>query len=299
MRILLAVDGSPSSIEARDLVASLPWPEKTSVTVLMAYQLPTGWFGDLAAAGWLPESERALEAEAEATLDKLAAPLDGHGWMIDRRLLRGRAASAILSLADEVEADLIVLGSRGHGPIGSMLLGSVSAEVADRARCSVLVARGPRVSRLLVATDGSECSLIIPDVIGGWVALSGLPAVSLSVTPVDSPAFEMMVKLYTMGGHPLEPDQRELRKHHEQLAAAMAGRLSAAGIPARAAVRDGDAAHEIIKATAEVDADLVVTGSHGLRGIDRWLLGSVARNVLLHTKASVLIVRRRDEPSRS
>lgn len=300
MRILLPVDGSTSSIQARDLVASLPWPEKTSVTLLTTYHVPTGWFSDPQAAdGWLPDAAQDLERQAEAGLKELAAPLEGHGWMIDQRLVRGRAAGAILAAAEELEVDLIVVGSRGHGRIASMLLGSVSAEVSDRARCSVLVSRGPRVSRLLVATDGSECSSIIPDVIGDWVAFSGLPAVSLSVTPADSPAFEVMVKLYTLGGYPLEPEQRELRERYRQHASTMAERLAAIGIEARVEVREGDAAHEIITATAETDADLVVTGSHCMHGIDRLLLGSVARNVLLHTTASVLIVRRMDSPGSS
>jgi nucleotide-binding universal stress UspA family protein len=179
-----------------------------------------------------------------------------------------------------------------------MLLGSVSAEVAGAARCAVLVARGTHVSRLVVATDGSECAAIIPDALLACGAFSGLPAIALSVTPVDSPAFELMVRLYTLGSETLESQRDELSRAHRGHADALAARLSAGGIPAEAEVRSGDAADEIIRATEAHGADLVVTGSRCLRGLDRWLLGSVARNVLLHTKASVLIVRRRP-PSQS
>ena len=168
-------------------------------------------------------------------------------------------------------ADLIVLGSRGHGPIASMLLGSVSAEVVERAGCSVLVARGSSASRLVVATDGS--------------------AIALSVAPVDSAGFELMVRLYTLGSLSLEPDREELRERHQRHASAMATQLSGNGIPAQAEIRSGDAAQEIIAAAAEHKADLIVTGARCLHGLDRWLLGSVARNVLLHSRASVLIVR--------
>ena len=56
-------------------------------------------------------------------------------------------------------------------------------------------------------------------------------------------------------------------------------------------VATGDAAHEILTAARERQADLIVTGSRCLHGVDRWLLGSVARNVVLHADASVLIVR--------
>src|SRR6188472_646122 len=97
MHILIAVDGSPSSVQARDLVASLAWPANTSVTLLSAYRVPTGWLVDPQAASvWLPDAEEDLERDAEKALDELAAPLEGHGWNIDRRHLRGRAAGAVL-----------------------------------------------------------------------------------------------------------------------------------------------------------------------------------------------------------
>jgi nucleotide-binding universal stress UspA family protein len=79
----------------------------------------------------------------------------------------------------------------------------------------------------------------------------------------------------------------------------MAGRLSEHGIPAEAEVRLGDAAREIIAAASARQVDLVVTGSRCLHGMDPWLLGSVARNVLLHTHASVLIVRPKATPAGS
>jgi nucleotide-binding universal stress UspA family protein len=300
VRIILAVDGSPSSEQARDLVAALAWPRGTSITVVTAFDIPTAWMTESAAmAGdWLARIEDETRRAAEASLVDAAAPLDGKGWTVDRRVVRGRAAGAILALAQDVGADLIVLGSRGHGTIASMVLGSVSAEIAEQARCSVLVARGPTVSRLLVATDGSECAGIIPTVIGQWDVFRGMPAIALSVAPVDSPAFGLMVRLYTLGAMSLEAEQQELRDRFRQYAKDTAKELSSHGVTARAESRSGDAADEIIRAAVDADADLIVTGSRCLHGLDRWLLGSVARNVLTHTRSSVLIVRKETVPSR-
>jgi nucleotide-binding universal stress UspA family protein len=56
-------------------------------------------------------------------------------------------------------------------------------------------------------------------------------------------------------------------------------------------VRSGDPANEILQAAAELKSDLIVTGSRGLGTLDRLVLGSVARNVLIHAPCSVLIVR--------
>jgi nucleotide-binding universal stress UspA family protein len=294
MHILLALDGSPSSVHARDLVASLPWPGGTAVTLLTAYEVPAAWFPEaVAAGGWSAGAEDALRTEAVAALDALAATLDGHGWTIDQRVVLGRPASVILEIADDVGADLVVVGSRGHGRIQSMLLGSVSAEVADLARQSVLVARGGRLASALVATDGSECAGAITEVLADWQVLRGVPAVILSVAPVSSPAFELMVSLYTLGSESLQGHEEELLARYRGYADAMAARLSEIGIPSDVEVRAGDAADEIVKAAAELHADVIVTGSRCLHGMDRLLLGSVARNVVHHAHASVLIVRPR------
>jgi nucleotide-binding universal stress UspA family protein len=292
MHILLALDGSPSAVHARDLVASLPWPAGTSVTLLTAYQVPAAWFPEAGmAGGWITGAEDALRTEAVDALAAMAVPLEGHGWTIDRKVVLGRPATVIREVADAVDADVIVMGSRGHGRIESMLLGSVSAEVADLARQSVLVARGGRVARALVATDGSECAAAIPDRLAAWQVLRGVPAVVLSVAPVSSPAFELMVKLYTLGSETLEGQEEQLLARYRGHADELAARLSAIGIPTDVEVRAGDAAHEIVKAAAERHADLIVTGSRCLHGLDRLLLGSVARNVVQHAHASVLIVR--------
>jgi nucleotide-binding universal stress UspA family protein len=67
--------------------------------------------------------------------------------------------------------------------------------------------------------------------------------------------------------------------------------LRAAGRDSTADLRSGDAAAEIIEAIGEWQADLVVMGSRGRTGLTRLLLGSVARNVVHGTSASILVVR--------
>jgi nucleotide-binding universal stress UspA family protein len=297
MHILLAVDGSPASLEARDLVAGIRWPESTGITLVTAFELPPAWYMDTSITGdWLADAEDALRQGARQELATMAAPLEQRSWTIEQRVAEGRAATAILATADEVDADLIVVGSRGRGPIRSMLLGSVSAEVTSQSRRSVLVARGRDVSRVLVATDGTECSSVIPDVLAKWDALRGLEAIALSVTPIDSPTFDLLVRLYTLGEDPLKRQREDLGTMHRGYAAQMAQRLRGLGMSTQEEVRSGDAAHEIVTAAAERQADLIITGSRCLEGLDRWLLGSVARNVVLHAHSSVLILRDKERP---
>jgi nucleotide-binding universal stress UspA family protein len=294
MRILLAMDGSESAIEARDLVAALPWPQPTSITVVMAFELPMAWVSGAAVTGgdWMETAEKDLRRQLEEDLAELVRPLEGRGWTVERRVVDGRPASVIMGVAEEIDADLIVMGSRGHGVMRAMLLGSVSAEVAGNAQRSVLVVRHDHATRLLVATDGSDCVAVVPELLGEWGVFRGLPAVAASVAPVDSPAFELMVSLYTLGNEPLEEQKRQQLDAHRAHAEAMAASLAAIGIEADPVVRAGDAANELVKLAGELEVDLIVTGSRCLHGLERWALGSVARNVLLHADASVLVMRR-------
>jgi nucleotide-binding universal stress UspA family protein len=294
MRILLAMDGSESSAQARDLVGALPWPADTEITVLTAYELPLAWVSGAAVTGgdWMETAENDLRRQLQEDLAEWARPLEGRGWTLDRRVVDGRPASVILGVATEIDADLIVLGSRGRGAMRAMLLGSVSAEVAGDAERSVLVVRHSQATRLLVATDGSDCVAVIPELLGEWGVFRGLPAIAASVAPVDSPAFELLVSLYTLGNEPLEEQRRRQVEAHGAHAEAMAASLGGIGLQAESVVRSGDAAHELVKLASERQADLIVTGSRCLHGIERWALGSVARNVLMHAEASVLVMRR-------
>ncbi len=86
-------------------------------------------------------------------------------------------------------------------------------------------------------------------------------------------------------------DVERAREEATRIAADAAERLRSAGREAEIEVREGDAASEIIAAAKDRQADLVVIGSRGRSGLTRMMLGSVARNVLVGTASSVLVVR--------
>ena len=292
MKILIALDGSEGAAMARDLVVSLALPDSTEVHLVAAYQVPTDWAPELGAGlAWIDDAETAMQETLHETLATMAAPFVASGITPVEHVVRGRAATAICTVARQIGADLVVTGSRGRGVIASTLLGSVAAEVATDAPCPVLVARGGRVARLLVATDGSPSAEHIPDRLEAWAFFRGLPADVVSVSISESPTFELIVGLYTLGDERLANKRRDLHDRYRRSAEAMAERLSGIGIPATAHVRTGDVAHEILSAARDHGADLVITGSRGLGALDRLLLGSVARNVLTHFAGSVLIMR--------
>lgn len=300
MKVLLALDGSAPSLVARDLVANLPWPGGTTVHLVGAYHVPIDWTGGVGSTmAWVGDIDDALRDQLIEDLRAMAEPVAARGLAVEQHVLRGRAADVITKLAIDLGADLIVTGSRGRGPIRSMLLGSVAAEVAAEAPVPVLVARRDSLERLLVATDGSRNASRIPELLAAWCIADGAKADVVAVSVPDPPGFDLMASLYTLGSDALAKSRQKEAERAVTDSDAMAERLANAGIQATPHVRSGDAAAQILDAASELDTDLIVTGSRGLGQLERLLLGSVARNVLVHAGCSVLIVRgvAQDEPS--
>jgi nucleotide-binding universal stress UspA family protein len=79
------------------------------------------------------------EILAEAKADAAA-----QGVNAETRLVAGDPAAQICRLAEERDADLIVMGSRGHGPLAAALLGSVAGHVVQHAHCPVMVVPDPK-----------------------------------------------------------------------------------------------------------------------------------------------------------
>jgi nucleotide-binding universal stress UspA family protein len=290
MKIVLGVDGSPCSLTARDFVGGLRWPVDTTIHMVTAYQVPIDWTGGVGSAmDWVGDAQDAAAAGARGELERLAEPLLDRGLAVEYHVARGRAAEVIVELAAELRADLIVTGSRGRGPIRSMLLGSVAAEVSGHAPCPVIVARGDRVSRVLVAADGSDAAAQIPARLAALAAFRETPIDVVSVVVPDPPAMELMVELYTLADGRLASLRAELTEEATRAAAEMVERLADHGLSGAPHIRRGDAAAEIVRAAETLGVDLVAVGSRGLSGLDRVVLGSVARNVLFHARCSVMI----------
>ncbi|WP_373650886.1 MULTISPECIES: universal stress protein [unclassified Schlesneria] len=142
MRILLAVDGSRCSDAAIDETSRMPWPSETIVKVVIV-DAPLGrgrMPGSSTAYDELVQQQRqevtgVLQA-ATARLRKAAPHLT-----VQSKLLEGNPKDGIVREAEDWQADLIVVGSHGYGPIRRFFMGSVSMFVAHNAPCSVYISR--------------------------------------------------------------------------------------------------------------------------------------------------------------
>ena len=294
MRILLAYDGSQGSQQALALADALALPPGSSIRVVLVVQPAMAALGPAGMPGALipsPALDEALMAALRADVDAAVRMLGRADRTAEGTVTIGRPASVLLDEATRFRADLAVVGSRGQGPIASLVLGSVSSEISDHAPCPVLVARTPEITTILFATDGSEAAAKAEEMLGSWPTFDGLPIRVVSVADVAAPWHTGIAPMLHAKAAAAHAEAVEIAQaEHSRLAEDAAVRLRAAGRSVETNLRSGDAAGEIISGAEEFGADLIVVGSRGRTGLARLVLGSVARNVLHGSRASVLVV---------
>jgi nucleotide-binding universal stress UspA family protein len=143
MKILLATDGSKGSDAVVQSIAKRPWPAGSEVKVLSVVELhltpkPGSWL--------VPDSHylkllHELQERARIAVEQAEAVLKATALQVSSDIVIGNAKSTILKQAEEWPADLLVLGSHGHGVLERVLMGSVSQAVLAQAHCSVEIIR--------------------------------------------------------------------------------------------------------------------------------------------------------------
>jgi nucleotide-binding universal stress UspA family protein len=184
------------------------------------------------------------------------------------------------------------MGARGLSAVRRLLLGSVSSEVVDHARCPILIARHATIDRVLLATDGSPSG----DEATSFVAHSGLfEGSQVRIISVGNPGLPWWVGVTPVDGMTsidIYADQSEASERHARhVSEEAAERLSDLQVLGTTAIRDGDVVSAILQDAKDWNAELIVMGARNMGTMQRWLVGSVSRSVLHLAGASVLIVR--------
>ena len=285
MKVLFATDRSRDDQQARDLVASARWTAGTEIE-LFGVMRPVG----LAIVGELVDRN---VRDFEHELDDLAISLLLRDCMVTWRTAVGQPADEIAARARAIEADLIVVGSRGRGPLATSILGSVSAGVIDRAPCPVLVARSGEVKRIMLADDGSVGAATAAAFLDDWAIFTEAALQIVSVVDVGRPLSTSgeAPMIYPAGEHLYFDSLQKERERAQKTVATRAKGFKPRSGAITKSVREGDAADQIFAAASDFAADLIVVGSRGQTGLARFSAGSVARQVLLGAKCSVLIAR--------
>lgn len=231
--------------------------------------------------------------EARRHLKTVQMRLEGEGYDVETHIRHGSAAKEIVKLAKEFKAALIAMSSHGRSGPARWALGSTAERVLRTSLVPILVcnpaslARGTTsggIRKILVPLDGSERGAEILDSIIPLATITGAELVLLHVAPED-PTWAAIPHIYPgVETLPTEDDAMSL------IAPAIQ-RVKDAGVAHDVRIAFADPATAICELADHTDVDLIAMCSHGRRGIERLVFGSVAEKVLRHSPVPVLLKR--------
>jgi nucleotide-binding universal stress UspA family protein len=213
--------------------------------------------------------------DAKAHLDAIIVEAERQGVPATPLVRSGDSPHAeIAAAAEELNADLIVMGQQGRRGLARMMVGDATVRVIGSAKCSVLsvpVGAAMWQNRILLGTDGSRFS--------DAAAVSAAKIAHCCAAPVTVVSA-------------LVPSHSEQRQHEGREAVARTtAQLVRDGLEAEGLAVPGEADEVIIKLAEDKGADLIVVGTHGRTGFGKALLGSVSERVIGRAKCAVLVVK--------
>ncbi|GJL61577.1 MAG: universal stress protein [Nitrospirales bacterium] len=287
MRVLLAVDGSEYSKQASEVIRELASVE--SLTILHVIDLPRLTYpmiGPDIAKDLAMTVEQAMRNEAEQVLKHTMSHLSTHSFPVDRRLEEGTPAERILALAQDIKADLIVLGVRGVGQIKELVVGSVSHRVLTHAPCPVLLVKAPIKETkkvLLPLQDLDDVQRVKPFLSrhpfhkGTEITAFTVVSIPRSFLRAGVSASESKIQRALESTESFLDDAvSQLHRFH----------YSVTGI-----VGMGEPAATILQQEAEMKPDLIMMGVNQPSAVSQFLVGSVSHTILHHSNCSVLFIR--------
>jgi len=283
MKILLAVDGSDHSLEAVHALKYFAQAEQ--LTLLHALNVAGSVRPMIVTKGDMEEyvaHEQSMREEGERLLDRVQSLLPLHAGPSTKHLRAGSPAEVIVSMAEELNADLIVMGARGLGPIKERVFGSVSHHILTLAPCATLIVQGPvkAMKQILLPLEGSydaEAAIRFLQLKPFHDAVEVTLLTVLPSTDQPSPA-----------GSAAAAAAAEMLEKQTDYIKGVAERLHAIGYQAHGIAVLGTPAAMILQEAATRRSDLILMGTRGRQGIARLVLGSVSHAVLHHMPCPVL-----------
>jgi nucleotide-binding universal stress UspA family protein len=273
-RIVVGVDGSGSAAAALAWAARLAGVADAEVVVAHAFEPKE--------AEVSPERYETMKRDAESRLaNEWSSPLRECD-VKHRPLLVAGSPEVLLDVADEADADLVVVGPQVRGDVAVLHIGSLAHHLAHHTRrpLAIIPERGAQAGfdRIVVGVDGSEGS-------AAAVRWCADVARALSADVLAVYAFEPIVEWVP------ESDPRSWRQLVEREITEWVAPLRATGVRVGTrVVKDIHAVGALADAAQQAGAGVVTVGTRGRGGFGRLRLGHVAIQLVHHTHIPVVLV---------
>lgn len=237
----------------------------------------------------------------EHTSEEMRSKLDYYGAKkvkVHDHVLLGRPADEILRYAEDSDANLIIMASRGATSHGPWLLGNIAAKVLWAAKRPVLLIKSPArgeaierksvLQRILLPLDGSR------------IGEAAIPAAEALARPLAAQLvlFQALEPVYQVSAVPELNNPLIVLPVDEKMKAAARAYLDGVGkllrnrgLAVTIIIEEGQPAERILDYAKSNAIDLIAMSTHGRSGIGRWVFGSVTDKVLHAGDTAVLVVR--------
>ena len=285
MKIVAGVDWSDEAFAAVEQIGLLYRPDE----VVLVHGVDLGMFhypivAEAANLQGYDEFRHALMEAGRQAVERCRTLLPAETPSIRTLCEVQHPAAFILDSAAMVKADLIAVGTHDHSRVTEVFAGSISHRILLHATVPTLIVKGKArpVTRVLMAVEGREDAIRLHTWLTSHPFKIPVAVTILSVVPSLA-----MVEPNLMVGFKSWSEQSKLQA--EQVVNDTAQALASPHFTVSTDVRMGDP----VTTVCEVgnSHDLIVVGSHGRKGLDRFLLGSVSHGIVHRAGCSVLVVR--------
>lgn len=296
MRILLPIDGSLYSRRAVEYICTRSdLKDKTTILYLLNVQKKVP--PKARAVIQTDALESVLDEEAKATLRPAKKALENAGYKVKTRVAYGKASNKIVDFAEEMKANLIVMGSHGHTPVKNVLFGSKTAAVIAATEVPMLVLRHQFKGKsgdmnIGICLDGSSYSESVIQYVDHHLSLFGKKPKFFLINAVVAYSGLLLPGTSAFGAPSMTPKafEDEQRAPFEAIALPTERYLKEKGYEVDIVRLKGDPANEIAKFATENDLSLLVMGTHGGGAMRIMMVGSTTMRVAALTDLPLLLI---------
>jgi nucleotide-binding universal stress UspA family protein len=296
--VLVPLDGSETGERA------LPWAKAiagTAADIVLMEVTPVAStirsFGGqvIGTAETIQEGYRQM---AESQLNDAVAKWFDEGARVSTVIATGDPGEQILAVAEEKNADLIVMSSHGRGAIGRFVSGSVADRVVRHAPLPVMIV-GPegeidtdaKITRIVAPIEDSELSRAALPMAAALSKATNAPVTVINVVVPSTDVSTIYPGMIgTVPTSAFESAQERMTADAKAVVDQAVSALKGNGVEASGEIYQGGAANSIISALQP--GDVIVLSSHARSGLARWVIGSTSMKLIRNGQAPVVIVTR-------